>query len=79
MKEGDINDWKIGGTMTKWVWDISEKICINISEIQYFEITEFNGLYELFAVISDFNDKLKIVQSQDLGILKDKIRTIISE
>ena len=60
--------------MVKWVWDIDEKICINVAAIKYFEITG-NILYAM----TDDNKAIVISESPDLGILKDKIRTIIAE
>ena len=59
--------------VTKWVWDIGETICINVYTIKYFEITG-NILYAM----TDENKAIVIYESSNLGILKDKIRTIIA-
>ena len=59
--------------MVKWVWDISETICINVCAIKHFEITG-NILYAM----TDENKAIVIAESPDLGILKDKIRAIIA-
>ena len=62
--------------MVKWVWDINETICIPISKIKYFEITEHSIEYALYATLID-DKAIVIAGSPDLGILKDQIRTII--
>jgi len=68
--------------MVKWIWDIDERICINVAAIKYFEIVkQYEGDEEdrLWACIGKgIDSKIFIAQSPDIGILKDKIRTIIA-
>ncbi len=63
--------------MAKWVWDIDERICVNVTSIMFFEILEHPPEYTLSAILTD-KMSITIAESPDLGILKDKIRTIIS-
>ena len=62
--------------MVKWVWDIDERICVNASAIKYFEIIEQISGHILYARLE--KESITIAESSDLGILKDKIRTIIA-
>ncbi len=62
--------------MAKWVWNIDEKICINVSAISYFGIDDsVEGIF-LYAIFN--NEKVRIAKAPGVGILKDKIRSIIS-
>ena len=58
---------------------MDEEICINVSKIEYLKIHSCygeQGIYGLSASLKD--NAIRIAKSPDIGILKDKIRTIIA-
>jgi len=68
--------------MVKWVWDIDERKCINISAMDMLVIhkLEQDEKYTLYASLKGKEEVIiPIVRSSNIGILKDKIRTIIAE